>query len=116
MFRQLARVGTRIGQTQRLQTVNNIFSIAPLQSLRRFESTAASPKVDKVVQDILQLNVLESIELVKVLKEKFGYTETAFVAAAPAAAAPAAAAADVKKEEGTSSSGDCAPPRSSEQP
>jgi large subunit ribosomal protein L7/L12 len=51
-----------------------------------------SPKVQKILDDILTMNVIETIELVNVLKDKFGYVEQAAVMAMPAGGGPAAAA------------------------
>ena len=54
-----------------------------------------SPKLQTLYDDITKLTVLETVQLVAALKEKFGYVEPTVVASAgPAAgAAPAAAAA-----------------------
>ena len=60
-----------------------------------------SEKLDKIVEEIGELTVLELSELVKALEEKFGVTAAAPVAvAAPAAGAEAGAAAE--EEEKTS--------------
>ncbi len=62
---------------------------------RSFTSTRLlrhSPNVQTVYDSILKLNLMETVELVNSLKEKFGYVETA-MSAAPAAAAPTADAA-----------------------
>ncbi|HCA71210.1 MAG TPA: 50S ribosomal protein L7/L12, partial [Ruminococcaceae bacterium] len=51
-----------------------------------------SEKVEKLVEDVKALSVLELSELVKALEDEFGVSAAApvAVAAAPAAAAPAA--------------------------
>lgn len=55
------------------------------------------------MDDILKLNIMQSIELVNTLKTTFGYSDAAFMAApaaaAPAGGAPAAAAAAAPAEE-----------------
>lgn len=56
------------------------------------QAPEASPEVKAIVDSIMKLNVMQSIELVKSLKTTFGYSDAAFMAA-PSAAAPAAAAA-----------------------
>lgn len=70
------------------------------------ESKLGEPtaRVQKLIDDYLSLNVLESLQFVDALKSRIGYVEQAPVAmavAAPAASAPAAAApaAEEKKEE-----------------
>jgi large subunit ribosomal protein L7/L12 len=66
----------------------------------RAPATISSPKVRSIYDELLTLNIVETIELVKVLKEKFGYVEQAIVAA-PAGGGggggPAAAAEEVAK-------------------
>jgi large subunit ribosomal protein L7/L12 len=57
-------------------------------------------KIEKLVEDLSVLTVLEAAELAKALEEKWGVSAAAPVAAA-AAAAPAAAAAAVEKTEFT---------------
>jgi large subunit ribosomal protein L7/L12 len=57
-------------------------------------------KLEKIVDDLSSLTVLEAAELAKLLEEKWGVSAAAPVAAA-AAAAPAAAAAAVEKTEFT---------------
>ena len=49
-------------------------------------------KLDKLVEELSTLSVLEAAELSKLLEEKWGVSAAAPVAAAAAAAAPAAAA------------------------
>jgi len=49
-------------------------------------------KLDKIVEDLSSLTVLEASELSKLLEEKWGVSAAAPVAVAAAAAAPAAAA------------------------
>ena len=48
--------------------------------------------LQKIVDDLSSLTVLEAAELAKLLEEKWGVSAAAAVAAGPAAAAPAAAA------------------------
>lgn len=55
----------------------------------------ASPKVQSLIDEIMTLNIVETIELVDHLKDKFGYVESVAVAAAPAGGA----AADAEPEE-----------------
>src|SRR5665213_3620547 len=57
-------------------------------------------KIEKLVEDLSGLTVLEAADLAKLLEEKWGVSAAAPVAAA-AAAAPAAAAAAVEKTEFT---------------
>ena len=52
----------------------------------------ASEKVNKIVEDVKELTVLELNDLVKALEEEFGVSAAAMVAAGPAAGAGAAAA------------------------
>ncbi len=59
----------------------------------------AEGKIQQVIETIEGLTVTELAELVKVLKEKFGVSAPAFMAAGPAPAAGAAAPADAKGEE-----------------
>jgi large subunit ribosomal protein L7/L12 len=49
-------------------------------------------KLDKIVEDLSSLTVLEAAELAKLLEDKWGVSAAAPVAVAAAAAAPAAAA------------------------
>ena len=56
-------------------------------------------KVDKVIQSIEKLSVLELSELVKALEEKFGVSAAAPVAVAAAPGAPAAAEAPAEEEK-----------------
>jgi large subunit ribosomal protein L7/L12 len=58
-------------------------------------------KVDKVMQGIEKLSVLELSELVKALEEKFGVSAAAPVAVAAAAPGAAAAAEEPAEEEKT---------------
>jgi len=61
----------------------------------------ADSKIQQVVETIEGLTVTELAELVKVLKDKFGVSAPAFMAAGPASAAGAAAPAEAKAEEQT---------------
>jgi large subunit ribosomal protein L7/L12 len=54
--------------------------------------------LNKIVDDLSALTVLEAAELAKLLEEKWGVSAAAAVAAAPAAAAAAAPAAEEKDE------------------
>jgi large subunit ribosomal protein L7/L12 len=58
-------------------------------------------KLEKIVEDLSSLTVLEAAELAKLLEEKWGVSAAAPVAVAAAAGAPAAAAAAVEKTEFT---------------
>lgn len=58
-----------------------------------------SPKVQDIHDKLLELNLVETIELVNVLKEKFGYVEMAMAAAPAAGGAPAGEVADEPKVE-----------------
>ncbi len=60
-----------------------------------------SEKIEQVVATIEGLTVTELAELVKVLKDKFGVSAPAFVAAGPMPAAGGAAAPAEAKEEKT---------------
>ena len=64
------------------------------------EETKLSAKIEKIIDDVAQLSVLELSQLVKALEEKF---DVKAVAAAPMAAtgAPAAGAAAPAAEEKT---------------
>jgi len=57
------------------------------------------PKIEKLVEDLSGLTVLEAAELAKLLEDKWGVSAAAPVAAA--AAAPVAAAAAIEKTEFT---------------
>ena len=72
-------------------------STAPKSTAAK-SSTKAS-KVDKVLDSIGKLTVLELSELVKALEEKFGVTAAAPVAVAAAAGVPGAGAAEAPAEE-----------------
>ena len=58
-------------------------------------------KIEKLVEDLSALTVLEAADLAKLLEDKWGVSAAAPVAAAAAAAAPVAAAAAVEKTEFT---------------
>jgi len=58
------------------------------------ENVMASKNLDKLVEEIGALSMLEVADLVKALEDKFGFS-----AAMPVAAAPAAAAAPAQAEE-----------------
>ena len=58
-----------------------------------------SEKVEKLIEEVKELTVLELSELVKALEEEFDVTAQATVAAAPAAAAGAAEAGAAEKSE-----------------
>jgi len=56
-------------------------------------------KIEKIVEDLSALTVLEAADLAKLLEEKWGVSAAAAVAVAgPAAGAPAAAAAEEQTE------------------
>lgn len=57
-----------------------------------------SANLQKIVEDLSKLTVLEAAELSKMLEEAWGVTAAAAVAAAPAANAGGAAAAEEKTE------------------
>jgi len=59
--------------------------------------TKATPKLEKIIEAVEKLTVLELAELVKALEDKFGVSAAAPVAAA--AAAPAAGASAPQAEE-----------------
>jgi len=54
--------------------------------------------LQKIVDDLSTLTVLEAADLAKMLEEKWGVSAAAAVAAGPAAAGPAAAAVEEKTE------------------
>ena len=54
--------------------------------------------LNKIIEDLSSLTVVEAAELSKQLEEKWGVTAAAAVAAAPAAGAPGAAPAEEKDE------------------
>ena len=58
-----------------------------------------SEKVEKLIEEVKELTVLELSELVKALEEEFDVTAQATVAAAPVAAAGAAEAGAAEKSE-----------------
>lgn len=58
----------------------------------------ASEKIEKLIEEVEQLTVLELSDLVSALEDKFGVVAAAPVAAAPAAAEGGAAAAEEKSE------------------
>ena len=55
--------------------------------------------LEKLVEELSQLTVLEAAELTKMLEEKWGVSAAAPVAVAAAAAGPAAAAAEAAEEQ-----------------
>jgi len=57
-----------------------------------------SEKIQKLIEEIKGITVLELAELVKALEEEFGVSAAAPVAVAAAAAAPAAAAAEEEEK------------------
>jgi large subunit ribosomal protein L7/L12 len=59
----------------------------------------AESKIQQVIETIEGLTVTELAELVKTLKEKFGVSAPAFMAAGPMPAGGAAAPAEAKAEE-----------------
>ena len=59
----------------------------------------ADTKIQQVIETIEGLTVTELAELVKTLKEKFGVSAPAFMAAGPMPAGGAAAPAEAKAEE-----------------
>ena len=61
----------------------------------------ATSKVEKLLEDISNLTVLEAAELKKLIEEKFGVTAAAPVAVAAAAPGAVGAAAAVAEEEKT---------------
>ena len=56
------------------------------------------PDLNKIIEDLSSLTVVEAAELSKKLEEKWGVTAAAAVAAAPAAGAAGAAPAEEKDE------------------
>ena len=56
------------------------------------------PDLNKIIEDLSSLTVVEAAELSKQLEEKWGVTAAAAVAAAPAAGAAGAAPAEEKDE------------------
>lgn len=63
------------------------------------EAVPLSPKVQALVDELLTLNIMETVELVDCLKDKFGYVEAAAVMAAPAAGGGAAAGGEEAEPE-----------------
>ncbi len=63
------------------------------------EATKLSGKVQKLVDAVKELSLMEVSELVKALEEEFGVSAAAPMMAAPAAAAGEAAAAAEEKDE-----------------
>jgi large subunit ribosomal protein L7/L12 len=61
----------------------------------------ASKSMDKIVEEISTMTLLEVNDLVKAIEEKFGVSAAAMTAAAPAAAAAVAPAAQEEKSEYT---------------
>jgi len=57
-----------------------------------------SEKLDKIIEELSSLSVLEAAELVKALEEKWGVSAAAPVAVAAAGAGPAAAAEAVEEK------------------
>lgn len=62
------------------------------------EETKISAKLQKIIDDVAKLSVLELSELVKALEEKFDVKAIAAAPAAPAAGEAAAPAAEEKNE------------------
>lgn len=63
------------------------------------EDKKVSAKIEKIIDDVAQLTVLELSELVKALEEKFDVKAVAAAPAAAAGGAPAAAAVVEEKNE-----------------
>jgi large subunit ribosomal protein L7/L12 len=79
-------------------TSRSILSEAEAQTTPAEIPEITSPKVQSIYDGVLELNIMETIELVDVLKAKFGYVEQAFVAG-PAAGGGGGAAAEEAVEE-----------------
>ena len=73
---------------------------APAAEKKKEKAAAPSKAVDGIIQSIEKLTVIELVELVKALEDKFGISAAApvAVAAAPAAAGGDAPAAEEKSE------------------
>ena len=56
-------------------------------------------KIEKIIEELSSLTILEASELVKALEEKWGISAASFAVAAPAAAGAAGAAAAEEKTE-----------------
>lgn len=77
------------------QTAPKICSVVRVDRLNQFRSfhssciwqeevkLETSPKVEKIVNEVVALNIMETLQLVNILKDKFGYQEQVF--SAPAA-------------------------------
>lgn len=63
------------------------------------EEKKVSAKLEKIIEEVEKLSVLELADLVKALEEKFGVSAAAPVAVAAAGAAPAAAGAPAAEEK-----------------
>ena len=59
----------------------------------------ATIKTEDILKAIEEMSVMELVELISAIEEKFGVTAAAAVAAAPAAAAGAAAGGDAAEEK-----------------
>ena len=66
---------------------------------KKEKTIQASPKLNKIIEEIEKLSVIELADLVKALEDKFGVT------AAPAFAAPAAAPAGGEEAQGEQPAG-----------
>ena len=93
-----------------LRTARRLAPAITQVSRRRMTAPAASEKVEKICDDVCQLNVLELKEFLDLFKERAGLSDADLqgggggggvvqvaAAAAPAAAAPAEAAAEEKE-------------------
>lgn len=75
---------------------------APAPAAEEKKQVELTPKVQAIVDELLTLNIMETVQLVDVLKEKFGYVEATVMAGPAAGAAPAAAAEEeIKAPEQT---------------
>ena len=87
-----------VRSTQMLRNFTSSRSLRDEEAAPAAKAEITSPNVQEIYDKLLTLNMVETVELVDVLKEKFGYVEMAMAAPA-AAAAPGAAAGDGAEEE-----------------
>jgi len=96
-----SRIGSRLpARTCLVRSFNSSRSLRE-EDAAPVKAEITSPKVQDIYDNLLTLNMVETIELVNVLKEKFGYVEMAMSAAPAAALGDAPAEVEEVKVEKT---------------
>ena len=89
----VARVPTAVVQVQQKRWAETAAGADKLVPPTAGKATAASPKIEALVNDIAKLTLLETADLVALLKQKLNIADVQMAAPVAAGAAPAAAAA-----------------------